>query len=379
MNFLADVYLIPAKRQRTSPLISESDFDLASKLGTKHYVPKILRKVKFAGGGGGDNAEGETAEAGPDDGGDGWDSGGPPAPNTPVGRSRAPTAAADVEEVEPPPAPRGRHRSQSRLRFESTAAQQPTDAPPPSRSRSNSKGPVAKAGGSSSITGFHLRQNVGAAATALLRGATGAAAAVANAFPKPAAKSSKYTSALGAPLGMTPYVSTEEAPKRGRSPTPRPRNIIFQPGSPPAARRSQSRKDTPMPQGARSRAASAASQAGGGGGRNLQEHTSPVRSGTKEEPKPKPVIMPKPAEELEIHAMKTAPPAPPREARRRTQSQAPPKAAAAAAAPPMSLYGTLKGQNVIMGARGGLTVETATGRFRSMTAEEKAQIVKKNA
>jgi hypothetical protein len=71
---------------------------------------------------------------------------------------------------------------------------------------------------------------------------------------------------------------------------------------------------------------------------------------------------------------------PPIKARlRRTQSQAPPKTAAAAAAAPLSLYGTLKGQNVIMGARGGLTVETATGNFRALTAAEKAHVVKKTA
>jgi hypothetical protein len=167
MNFLADVYLIPAKRQRTSPLISESDFDLASKLGTKHYVPKILKKVKFAGGGGGDADVGEAAEAG-DDGGDDYSAGDPPGPNTPVaGRSRAHTAAADAETTAAPPAPRA--HSQSRLRFESTAAQQPpsTDAPLPSNGA-----PKAN----KSITGLNLRYNVGAAATALLRGATGAAA-----------------------------------------------------------------------------------------------------------------------------------------------------------------------------------------------------------
>ena len=102
MNFLADVYLIPAKRERSTPLISESDFDLASKLGTKHYVPKILKKVKFAGGGGGDADVGEAADAG-DDGGDGYNAGDPPGPNTPVsGRSRAPTAAADAETAAPP-------------------------------------------------------------------------------------------------------------------------------------------------------------------------------------------------------------------------------------------------------------------------------------
>lgn len=376
MNFLADVYLIPAKRERSTPMISESDFDLVSKLGTKHYVPKILKKVKFAGGGGGDGV-GEAVEGG-DDGGDTYIAGDSPGPNTPVaGRSRAPTAAADAEEAEPTPAPRGRHRSQSRLRFESTAAQQPpsTDAPPPSRSRSKSKGAPEASG---SITGFHLRQNVGAAATALMRGATGAVAAVAKAFPKPAAKSTTYTSALGAPLGMTPYMSTEGAPRRGRSPTPKPRNIIFDPGSPPpAAKRSQSRKDTPMPHGARSRAASAASQAGGGGGgrRGLNltyERTSPVR-GAKEAPKPAPP--PPPAkDELEIHAIKpVAAPINRAHLFRRTQSQAPPKAA------PLSLYGTLNGNNVIIGARGGLTVETATGNYRSLTAAEKAQVVKKTA
>jgi len=75
--------------------------------------------------------------------------------------------------------------------------------------------------------------------------------------------------------------------------------------------------------------------------------------------------------------MKPAPKevSPPLKARlRRTQSQAP--KAAAVAAPPLSLYGTLKEKNVIMGARGGLTVETATGNLRALTAAEKAQVKK---
>lgn len=367
MNFLADVYLIPAKRQRTSPLISESDFDLASKLGTKHFVPKILKKVKFAGGGGGDADVSEAADAG-DDGGDGYSAGGPPGPNTPVaGRSRAPTAAAADAETAATPAPRA--RSQSRLRQSSTApppSQQPpsTDAPPPSRSRSKSKG-APKASGS--ITGFHIRQNVGAAATALLRGATGAAAAVARAIPKPT------ESALGL-LSPSGRVSLERSvPSRGRSPTPR--NIIFQPGSPSfaAVRRSSSRV------GGRVRAASAASKEPPAAGDVKQVRLLPPHSpvpAEKQEPKPKP------ADEVVIHAMKPVSQkeaTPPIKARlRRTQSQAPPKAAAAAA-PPLSLYGTYKGKNVIMGSRGGLTVETAAGGFRTMTPEEKEQIVKKTA
>ena len=360
MNFLADVYLIPAKRERSTPLISESDFDLASKLGTKHYVPKILKKVKFAGGGGGDADVGEAADAG-DDGGDGYNAGDPPGPNTPVaGRSRAPTAAADAETTAPAP----RARSHSRLRQSSTApppAQQPppADAAPPPRSRSKSKGPVAKASGS--ITGLHLRQNFGAAAAAVMRGASGAAAVVARGFPRP----TKSSADMMSPSGGSHMGAQRQ---RGRSPTPKPRNVIFMPGSTPqAAARAQSR--------GKSRAASAASNRGDDNpkGKRQSPPHSPVPA-EKQERKSKP------AEELEIHAMKPPKEAtPPIKARlRRSQSQAPPKAAAAAA-PPMSLYGTLKGQNVIMGARGGLTVETATGGFRALSKAEKEQIVKKTA
>jgi hypothetical protein len=195
-----------------------------------------------------------------------------------------------------------------------------------------------------------------------MRGASGAAAVVAKGFPRP----TKSSADMMSPSGGSHMGAQRQ---RGRSPTPKPRNVIFMPGSTPpaAAARAQSR--------GKSRAASAASNRGDDNpkGKRQSPPHSPVPA-EKQERKSKP------AEELEIHAMKPAKEAtPPIKARlRRTQSQAPPKAAAAAA-PPMSLYGTLKGQNVIMGARGGLTVETATGGFRALSKAEKEQIVKKTA